>query len=176
MSALDRSPVNTNLLQPTKYLVTIDRIPTVKYFCQTANIPGVTIGTAEYNTPFLDMHVPGTKMSYSPFDMKFLVDEDLKGWREIHDWFRAIAAPTSFEERNYMTGRDGKKIGKTLLNYSDITLTVLNALNNPVVRIQFINAFPTSLSDIEFDTSASADDILTASTSFTYEYFNILDI
>lgn len=176
MTALTRTPTNTNLLQPTKYLVTIDRIPTVKYFCQTANIPGVTIGTAEYNTPFLDMHVPGTKMTYSPFDMKFLVDEDLKGWREIHDWFRAIAAPTSFEERNYLTQKDTGKTGKFLLNYSDITLTVLNALNNPVVRIQFINAFPTSLSDIEFDTGASADDILTATTSFTYEYFDILDI
>ena len=176
MSALTRSPANTNLLQPTKYLVTIDRIPTVKYFCQTANIPGVTIGTAEYSTPFLDMYAPGTKMAYSPFDMKFLVDEDLKGWREIHDWFRSIAAPTGFDERNYITGRDTRKTGKSLLNYSDITLTVLNALNNPVVRIQFINAFPTTLSDIEFDTSASADDILTATTSFTYEYFDILDI
>jgi hypothetical protein len=176
MSALTRSPTNTTLLQPTKYLVSIDRIPTVKYFCQTANIPGVNIGTAEYSTPFLDIHTPGTKITYSPFDMKFLVDEDLKGWREIHDWFRAIATPVSFEERNTITQMNTRKQGKSLLNYSDITLTVLNALNNPVVRVQFINAFPTSLSDIEFDTGASADDILTATTSFTYEYFNILDI
>ena len=175
MSVLDRSPVNTNLLQPSKYLVAIDRIPTTKYFCQTAIIPSVSIGTAEYSTPFLDMTTPGTKMSYSPFEMKFLVDADLKGWREIYDWLLALTAPSGFEERVLMTPANTRR-GIGLLNYSDFTLTVLNALNNPIYRVQFINAFPTSLSEIEFDTSASADDVLTATVSFTYQSFEILDI
>ena len=46
MTALTRSPQNTNYLQPTKYILTLDRIPTVQYFCQEANVPGISLGQA----------------------------------------------------------------------------------------------------------------------------------
>ena len=56
-------------------------------------------------------------------------------------------------------------------SYSEIYLTILSNLNNPTRRIHFYNAFPISLSDIEFDTTQSADNIITATASFNYEFF-----
>jgi len=52
-------------------------------------------------------------------------------------------------------------------------LTVLSSLNNPILRIKFINAFPITLSDIIFDTRQSAEDIITADVVFMFDYFNI---
>ena len=178
MTALNRGPQNTNLAQSTKYLLTIDRIPTTQYFCQSANIPGVGLTQASFNTPFVDIPVMGNKLLYNPFNIKFLVDEPMDSWKQLYDWFLAISAPSGFDERNYITALQNKSIidKKSLPNYSDITLTVLNALNNPVLRIQFINAFPTSLTDINLDTTLSADTIITADASFSYEYFNIIEL
>ena len=60
-----------------------------------------------------------------------------------------------------------------LTSYSDATLIVLSALNNPILRVRFINAFPLSLSDIQFDTTQSAENIITGTASFAFEYFDI---
>ena len=55
--------------------------------------------------------------------------------------------------------------------YSDATLTVLSSLNNPILRVKFTNCFPITLSDIIFDSSQSADDIISADGVFMYDYF-----
>jgi hypothetical protein len=167
MSALTRTPQNTNLLQPTKFLLSFDRIGTGQFFCQTVNIPGINLGSAAINTPVADIYAPGNKISYEQLSLSFIVDENVQTWQDIHAWFRSIASPEGFGERN--------RVADMQKNYSDATLTVLSGLNNPLLRIQFINAFPTSLSSIEFDTTKSAGTIVTASATFRFDYFNFID-
>jgi hypothetical protein len=174
MTVITRSPENTNNLQPTKFLLTFDRIKTVQYFCQSANIPGMTLGQATINTPMLDVYSPSTKMSYNHFTVQFTVDEKLKSWQELHSWFRSIASPVGFNERNRLTALQNQFATKKSV-YSDGIFTTLSALNNPIVSIQFFNLFPISLSDIDFDTKLSADTIITASATFVYDYFDFID-
>jgi hypothetical protein len=64
MTALNRTPENTNLLQPTKFLLAFDRIGAVQFFCQTVNIPGISMGAAKIGTPMLDVYAPGNKLAY----------------------------------------------------------------------------------------------------------------
>ena len=169
MTVLNRTPINTSYLQPTKFLLMLDRVPNTQYFCQTANIPGVSLGQATFSTPRLDFNVVGTKLSYSEFNIKFNVNEDLQSWRDIYTWFLSIASPEGTLESNGLTELISKR--NVLKNYSDGTLTLLSSLNNPLLNVRFINLFPISLSDIEFDTASSADTIITAEASFRYEYF-----
>ena len=173
MTQITRQPQNTNLLQPTKFLLSFDRIASVQYFCQEANIPGINLGQATYNTPFMDIPVAGNKLTYNPFNVTFTVDEKVNSWNQINLWLRAIAAPTGFDERNNLTARQNAYKKQTLTSYSDATLIVLSALNNPILRVRFINAFPLSLSDIQFDTTQSAENIITGTASFAFEYFDI---
>ena len=170
MSAITRSPENTNLLQPTKFLLTFERIRTTQYFCQSVNLPGVSLGEVNRATPFLDMYSPGTKLSYSPLDVEFLVDEELQSWKNIYDWFLSIADPDGFEKR------DGSKELQTLKHFSDATLTILSGLNNPVLRIHYTNLFPVSINDIVFDTTRSADNIITARATFRYQSYKYLTV
>ena len=173
MTALTRLPQNTNYLQPSKFLLTFDRLGDVQYFCQTVNIPGVNLGQAPFNTPMLDVFVPDRKIIYNPLSIHFTIDESLNGWQQLHAWFRSIASPTSFDERNRLTSlQNANKTSSSLNSYSDATLTILSALNNPILRVKFYNVFPITLSDILFDTTQSADDIITADCVFTFDYFD----
>lgn len=170
MTVLNRNPQNTNPLQPTKFLLTFDRIGTVQYFCQSVNVPGVSLGEVTRVTPFLDMFSPGTKLTYEPLDVEFIIDEELESWKNLYKWFTSIADPNGFE------GRDGSKELQKLKYFSDATLTVLSALNNPVLRIQYRNCFPMNMSEINFDTKLDANSIITVRASFRYESYTYLTL
>ena len=144
MTALNRIPQNTNYLQATKFLLTFSRINNTQYFCQEVNIPGVSLGTVDRVTPFLDMYSPGTKLTYEPLSVEFLLDESLQGWKNLYDWFLTMADPDGFEKR------DGSRELQTQKHFSDATLSILSGLNNPIIRIQYKNVFPLSISDIKF--------------------------
>jgi len=171
MTALIRQPQNTNLLQPTKFIMTFARIPTVQYFCQAVNIPGVQLGQAPLSFPGVDVYAPGNKMMYNQLALTFTVDEKMQNWQEIHSWFRSLASPEGTDERNRLASQQNPRATGPK-GYSDATLTVLSALNNPLFRVHYINCFPISLSDIQFDTKQSADDIITADGVFIFDYFN----
>jgi len=170
MTALTRSPENTNFLQPTKYLLTFDRIRTTQYFCQTVNLPGVSLGEVNRATPFLDMYSPGTKLTYEPLQIEFILDEKLQGWKNLYDWFLTMADPDGFEKR------DGSRELQTNKHFSDATLSILSGLNNPLIRIQYTNLFPLSISDIRFNSTQSADTIMTATASFRYQSYKYLTV
>lgn len=170
MTVFNRNPENTNNLQATKFILTFHRTGAVPYFCQTVNLPGVSLGEVTRTTPFLDQYSPGTKLTYNPLNVSFIINEDLQSWKSMYDWFTSIADPDGFESRDH-----GREMG-TNKHLSDATLTVLNALNNPVLRINFINCFPLSISDLDFDTSQSADNIITATASFRYESYKYLEV
>jgi hypothetical protein len=167
MTVLNRNPVNTNPLQPTKFLLTFSRIPDVQYFCQTVNVPGVVLGEVTRETPFLDMYSPGTKLKYEPFDIDFILDEELSSWKNLYNWFTSIADPDGFEQRDGLLSKQNEHL-------SDATLTILSALNNPVLRIEFRNIFPLTMSDLEFNTQLSADTIMTCKSTFRYQSYNYL--
>jgi hypothetical protein len=172
MTALTRTPDNTNFLQPSKFILTFGRIPTVQYFCQEANLPGVALGSTKFDTPLLDIPIAGNKLTYNQLQVNFIVDESIQSWTELYNWLRAFGSPKSLSDRSnqsiLQTGGNAP-----LNNYSEATLTVMSALNNPLFRVNYHKLFPTSLSDIQFDVKNSADTIITATASFAYEYFEI---
>ena len=59
--------------------------------------------------------------------------------------------------------------------YSDATLQVLSSNYKPSVLVNFTDAFPVSLSTLEFDVSQRDYSFFTASVTFKYTIFNITD-
>ena len=172
MSALSRTPENTNPLQSSKFILAFERLPTVQYFCQEANLPGVTLSEATLVTPLRDVPIAGNKLSYSEFNITFIVDEQLQSWNELYKWLLAIGSPKSLAERDRLNQLQNQYNSKTSY-YADATLTIMSALNNPLLRINYQRMFPISLSDIKFDTQLDADTIITATATFQYSYFDI---
>lgn len=176
MTVLNRTPENVNFLQPTKYLLTFDRIPTAQYFCQEVNIPGISLNHITVPSPALDYHVAGNKLNYNMFNMKFMVDEKMQSWKNIYYWLMSIASPKGTDERNRLTDLQNDYKQTTFKQYSDAIVTVLSNTNNTVARIQLTGMFPVSLSDIQFDTTLSADHIITADATFSVKYIEFLDV
>lgn len=154
-------PENMNLLQPTKYAVTFPEITEAIYFCQEANIPGVSLGAATQVTPNLDLYVSGTKIVYNTFTITFLVNEDLSAWTTIYNWIKELSSVDSVYSN---------RIKKQAV------LTVYSNLNNAKRRIKYTNIFPISLSDLQFDTKLSAEQHINATATFKYDYFEIEEI
>ena len=160
MSGLITKPSSTALLQPTKYILTFPEVSDTIYFCQKANLPGVQLGAAEQQTPNLDLYHSGTKISYNTFDVSFLVNEDVTAWTQIYKWMIDLSSV----ENTYTKRKENKK---------QAILTIMSNLNNPKMRIKFANPFPISLTDLEFDTTLSAEEHMEASASFRYDWFDI---
>ena len=183
-SVLTRQPQNTNLLQVTKYILTLPRINNVQYFCQEANLPGVSIAVISRKTPVVDLWSPGSKLEYNEFEVTFVIDEDLRAWTDIHDWMRGLSGGVSHSEWSSMLRKSAVSLESSVEEnrnpnsppfpqYSDGILTLLTGLNNPKIRIKFAQMFPTELSEIKFDSKLSSDTILTATAKFRFDYFDI---
>ena len=129
MTILTRNPSNPNPLQPNKFLLSFGRAPNMQYFCQNVSVPGISLSEIMINNPFVDIHSPGEKAIYDLLNVTFIVDEQLKGWLEMHDWIRAMTFPTKFEEYKNL-GRLNRytsassDISKTFPQFSDATLTI----------------------------------------------------
>jgi len=156
-------PENTNFLQPTKYVLTFPEVPDMVYFCQKANVPGVSLGQALQQTPNLDLYHSGTKLTYNTFDVTFLVNENLSAWTTLYKWMIDLSSV----ETTYTKRKENKK---------QAVLTVMSNQNNPKLRVKILNIFPTSLSDLQFDTTLSAEEHISATVSFRYDWFDIEEL
>ena len=177
MAAITRNPANRDYLQTTKFRLNFTRLPGVTYFCQTANLPGISLTEVPRNTPFVDLYVPGEKAIYDTFNITFMVNEDLEDWKQIHDWIRAMTFPHDFTEYadlarlsqlSYYQARN-----KIPPQYADGILTIYSNKNNPTHRVTFKDLFPTTLGGIQFSALDSAENIPTADCQFRYSYYNI---
>jgi hypothetical protein len=181
MTALTRNPANINQLQSTKFRLVFNRLPGMTYFCQQANLPGISLTEIMRPTPFVDLYSPGEKLLYETLNITFVVDEDLYAWTEIHDWMRGLTFPTKFEEYIELQRKNGyDRVGRQLVGekdlsfgqFTDATLTLHTNKNNPNFRVKFVDIFPVALSTLVFNTGDSAENIITADAAFRYSYFN----
>tara|TARA_B100001094_G_scaffold220574_1_gene214632 strand:+ start:126 stop:716 length:591 start_codon:yes stop_codon:yes gene_type:complete len=188
-----REPSVLDYASPVQFRFKCSKLPTVEFFCQTANIPGISIGTASMPTGLKDIPIPGEKISYSDLAISFLVDENLNNYKEIHDWIIGLGFPqnhTQFADLQ-ATGSDrypgsttGAIVPETNIavplseggTYSDATLTVLNSKNIAVTEIRFHNIFPTSLGALSYDVQASDVNYLSTSVDFSYMYYEIVQL
>ena len=176
MTALNRNPINTDLLQSTKFRVTFSRLPGITYFCNSANLPGISLTEIPMPTPFVELYLPGEKAIYDTFNITFLVDEDLRAWTELHDWIRGATFPTNFEEYANLArtqpGANIRGIQQRPPVYSDGMLTIYTNKNNANFRVKLIDLFPTNIGSLTFSSSDSAENIVTADATFRFSYFN----
>ena len=188
-----REPSVLDYASPVQFRFKCSKLPTVEFFCQTANIPGISLGQATIDTPPKSIPFPGDELNYQDLGISFLVDENLNNYKEIHDWIIALGFPqnhTQFADLQaagadrYPGSTSGAIVPETNIavplseggTYSDATLTVLNSKNIAVTEIRFDNIFPTSLGALSYDVQASDVNYLQASVDFSYMYYDIVQL
>jgi len=178
---LDRQPDNLDLARPTQFRFSILKIPNTEYFIQEVNLPGIAFsGDAVLNTRFTSLNMMGDTVNYEPLEISFAVQENLSNWREIHDWMVGIGFPENTSQ--FADAISDAAVTRTSVSsrtanvstlQSDATLMIMTNKNNPTVKVNFKNVYPTSLSGVSFDTKDTDAQNLTATMTMNYDYYNL---
>lgn len=105
MSALDNQPTNPNFLSPLGFKFVIKKLPNVNYFCQSVQIPTISMTVIEQSSPLLNIPRFGDRITYDQLSLKFRVDENMANYLEIHNWLIGLGPPSKFEsDARFITG------------------------------------------------------------------------
>ena len=172
-SAFANQIQNRNFLSPVGFKFTLAKEPKAAFFCNAAKIPEITLGTATQPSYLKNLDIPGDKISYEDFYIRFLVDENMENYMTIHNWITGLGYPETTEQYTAaITNEDGIRDPKRV--FSDGTLRVLNSNLRENVLVKFKDLFPVSLSSLEFDSTITDVQYLTAEATFKYTVYNIL--
>ena len=175
-------PENQSLALGNKYRLAFNRIPEVTFFCQSVNIPGVSMTPTQFATPFTDLPLPGDKIQYDEFRISFLVDEDYKSWQSLYDWITAMTFPENFGQYRNLSQLKRNAISLNLPSselldqlpqYSDAILTINTNKNNPNIRFKFKDLFPISVGAIDLSEEFTPENTMICDALFRYSYFTL---
>jgi hypothetical protein len=169
----DRQISNRNYLSPIGFKFSLAKDPKVAFFCNSARLPEITLATAIQPSYLKNLDIPGEKITYGDFTLRFLVDENLENYMSIHNWITGLGFPETTEQyTNLTTDKDGLR--EPLVAFSDGSLRILNSNYRDVAIIKFKDLFPVSLSPLEFNASETTVNYFTADVTFKYTVYNIL--
>lgn len=173
---------NRNFLSPIGFKFAVNKLRGVDFFCQSASIPAISMGAWEQGTRINKVYQPGDELYYEPLYLKFLIDENMKNYYQVHDWIREITTPYSAREFGYDRGtlRSINKDTREQNIYvngnndwlSDASLYILSSNYRPVAEFIFRDCFPLSLTTLNFDASVPDVNYFTAEVKIRYNYFD----
>ena len=184
-----REPTTVDYAQSNQFKVYIPIFPLVEWFVISCNVPGVTMGQGVVPTPLLDVPFIGDKLTYDQFNMTFMVDEQLKNYIELHDWLVNMAAPQKSSQFGARTSdyvirpsqstkfyRDGQEVTGSTSDrdlYCDIELYILSSKNNPVAKITMQEAFPVTISALDYTQQDADTSYVQCNVSFAFMLYTI---
>lgn len=170
---LSNQPRDVNFLSPLGFRFSLRRSPHINFFCTQATIPMFELGAAEMPTPFKRIPFPGDKPRFGDLVLSFKVDEKLQNYLEIFNWMAKIGFPEKYEQ---YASIESAPIGSGQGVVSDATVSVLNSSMDPTTEFRFENMFPTSLSELDFTTSDTTVNYITARATFKFEMMRVIPL
>jgi len=167
-------PTNINPLSPNGFLFNIQKLPKISFFCQSVNLPGITLGAPEFVTPFNIAPIPGETLTYDQLTVQFLVDENMENYQTIYNWIVALGFPESYDQYITFTGNDTANYSELAKNYSDATLQILTGNNNVAKSVQFIDLFPIGIDSLQFAGTNNDVQYLIGNATFRYGFYKFL--
>ena len=169
-------------MSPVGFKLILTKTPKVDFLCQSANIPQISMGTAVQPTYLKDIPVPGDKVLYDDLTVRFLVDEKMENYLAIYKWITGLGYPEKLGQYDQLKKDDirtdasvSDEADPLYFQYSDATLQILSSNYRPSIHVNFKDAFPVSLSTLDFDVTTRDYSFFTASVTFKYLIYDITD-
>mgnify|MGYP003340553023 FL=1 len=158
-------PTNRNFLNPIGYLLKLEKFEGVDFFCQTANVPDVSMPVTEVASPFRNLPIiPGGGVTFGDFSVRFIVDEDLVNYNAVHKWIRDVG--------------NADQMARTTPEKDILTngqLHIVTSQYNPAFVVEFKDIFPVSLSGLQFDATITDVEYITVEVTFKHQQFFLRD-
>jgi hypothetical protein len=167
-------PSNINPLSPNGFNFSVTKLPEITFFCQSVNLPGIILGEPQFANPLSKQPIPGDELTYEQLNVQFLIDEEMKNYTAIYDWMIALGFPEDYNQYKQLVGDRARGSSELISNFSDATLTILNANNTKVKEIYFKDVFPTSLESLLFSSTNNDVNYMVGNASFRFGYYKIL--
>jgi hypothetical protein len=168
MATYNQTPTNKSFLSNNKYEFVIDRLPHVTFFIQSVVIPDVSLVGTQVPSPYVSVPIPGNILNYGELTVTYIMDEDMKAWREIYDWMYNLGNPESKNKIGDLTQTLGRRNSVT----SDASLLIKSNANNPRVKFTFKDIFPTTLGGLTLS-SSEGQEFITSTISFLYSHYTV---
>ena len=158
-------PTNRNFLNPIGFILKLEKFAGVDFFCQSANVPDITMPTTQVASPFRQLPtIPGGGVEFGDLSVTFIVDEDLKNYNSVYKWMRDNG------------NADQMKLETTPEDiFTDGQLLITTSAFNPAFVIDFQQLFPVALTNLQFDATIGDVEYITANVTFKHQQFFIRD-
>lgn len=168
---MDASVSNMNYLNTQVFQMDIPLAPSVNEYIQSVSLPGITLGEAQIETPFIRQPEPGDKLIFSPISISFLIDEHMKNWKEIFNWMIALGFPTSLQQYGVLPHQVNRADSSQIT--CDLTILVHDNYSKPILKFNMFNAFPINLGDIPISTVETDAQVPMCTADFMYQHYEV---
>lgn len=148
---------------------TINNLNSANWIADIPGFEGLTLKLTKFSIPNIRvektsisnvtefvLQETGNHVEYDDLEFEFLVDENLWNYRRLHAWMRSNAK---------------RGIADTTSVYVHVTD---NAKRFQGVELEFLDAFPTELGELEFDPDGNTTD-LTCKITFSFTGMDFVD-
>ena len=171
-SAFAKQIDNRNFLSGVGFKFSLTKFPKVDFFSNSARIPELNLELTQQASYLKNIDVPGERLSYGDFTLRFLVDENMENYQSIYDWLTGLGFPeTTKEFAEIIKDKDGQRDPKEA--FCDGTLRILNSNFREVGKVKFNDLFPISLTSLEFDATNTDVQFFTAEATFKYTLYKL---
>ena len=172
-SAFGKQIANRNFLSGVGFKFNLTKFPKVDFFSNSARIPELNLELTTQASYLKNIDVPGERLTYGDFTLRFLVDENMENYQSIYDWLTGLGFPeTKKEFAEIIKDKDGQRDPKEA--FCDGTLRILNSNYREVGKVKFNDLFPVSLTSLEFDATNTDVQFFTAEATFKYTLYKLV--
>jgi len=172
-------PSNINPLSSGGFKLSIQKAPDVDFWCNEANLPGMSIGVATQSTPFAMIQQPGDMIVYDTLNVQFMIDSEMKNYKSLWFWMYGLGFPESYDNFNDLVGSSANEVLNANATgdrtVSDGSLIVLNNSFVPVKTIQFIDMWPSNLNSIQLSANNSDVVYMMGNATFNFTYWKFAE-
>ena len=168
-------PANLNPLSPNGFKFSIEKLPSLTYFCQEVTLPQMYLGDIMQANPLTNIALPGDQITYDLLSVDFLIDSTMQNYKAIHNWMVGLGFPQDNVQYETLINTNTQAgLGTGAKAYSDSTLQILDAMGAAVATVQFIDMVPQALEALTFTSTSSDVQYLVGRVSFKYTYYKFI--
>ena len=171
-SAFGKQVANRNFLSGVGFKFSLTKFPKVDFFSNSARIPELNLELATQASYLKNIDVPGERLTFGDFTLRFLVDENMENYLAVYNWLKGLGFPESAKQfREVTTDSDGQRDPKEA--FCDGTLSILNSNYREVAKVKFSDLFPVSITSLDFDATNTDVQYFTAEATFKYTIYDL---
>ena len=171
-SSFGKQIQNRNFLSGVGFKFNLTKFPKVDFFSNSARIPELNLELTQLASYLKNIDVPGERLTFGDFTLRFLVDENMENYLAVYDWLKGLGFPeTGKQFQEIITDSDGQRDPKEA--FCDGTLRILNSNYREVAKVKFNDLFPVSITSLDFDATNTDVQYFTAEATFKYTIYDL---